>query len=117
MANVGIKETKELVTFVLRLLSAGDHALSDGKIDFSDLGDLFGPLQSAKAAFADTNLIPAELGDLSADELAEIMALVQDELTLRNVNAKGIIGDIVSLAGQLAVIIAKYKALKTVSEG
>jgi len=117
MEQLGIKETKELVLFVLRLLSAGDHALADGKIDFTDLGDLFGPLQSAKAAFADTNMIPKELGDLSADETAEIMKMIDVELELRNVNAKDIVRDVVSLAGQVAVILSKYKKMKVVSEG
>ena len=72
-----IKESKELLTFLARFGSAIDKSLADGKINFLDIGTIFDPLIVAKAAFEDVNKIPSELADLSNEEAAELVTLVE----------------------------------------
>ena len=80
----GIKETKELLKFVIELGEGIDKAGADKKIDVMDVQYLIKPLASASAAFEGADKVKAELADLSAEEAAEIVKYAQDELQLSN---------------------------------
>jgi hypothetical protein len=78
----GIKETKELLEFIIRLGEAVDRSMEDGEIGFMDMSNLVSAMLSANAAFSDISLIPAEIKDLSKEESEELYAYVRDELDL-----------------------------------
>lgn len=84
----GIKESKELLTFTARLVSAIKGALADGQIGFTDIEELFGPIMAAKAAFENTNLIPGEIADLDDYEAAELTGVFAREFNLNGSNVE-----------------------------
>jgi len=86
MANVGIKETmevleaaKQLPAKVVRVREAAAKIMEDGKISLKDLPELYSAIKDisdygpvAAAAIADSQKIPAELLDLEALEVTAL---------------------------------------------
>ena len=68
----GVKETKEVLSFILDFASVIFEALEDKKIDFEDAPLLLGLSDTAPAAFDKIADVPKELSDLSEEELEEM---------------------------------------------
>jgi hypothetical protein len=109
MEKFDIKETKEMVKFLSRLISAGDAALADGNVNLMDAVYLLDPLRIAGSAVEGAKLIPAEASDLSEAELTELTTLISEELVIRDEFAKEITLDVVNMAGQLALLLRKIR--------
>lgn len=107
-----VKESKELLTFIARLASAVSKALEDGKINVGDIGVVFEPLLSAKAAFEDIGKIPQELLDLDEDEAAELVQTVQDELELSGDIVEELSEEGLAIAFRLVLFINKIRNSK-----
>ena len=88
---VGIKETKELLKFVIELAEAIDISLADGEFTFGDITNLVSAMMAAGDGFADINLIPAEMKDLNEAEALELYTYVKDELELDNPKTEEIV--------------------------
>jgi len=87
--SVGIKETTELLRFVMRLGVQSARSLEDGKITLSDIGALWALSPTVVPAFNGIPSIPKELGDLTESELAELLAVAAEEIgQLPNENLK-----------------------------
>lgn len=108
----GIKESKELITFIARLGSAIKGALEDGQIGFTDIQELFGPIMASKAAFEDVQLIPAELADLSQTEASELVATLQRELDLDGSEAEFLTEEGLALAFALVSYVNKLRGVE-----
>lgn len=80
----GIKETKELMKFIVEFVEAIDKSLEDGDIGFMDLSNLVSAMMAANDAFSDISLIPNEIKDLTEAEALELYAYAKDELDLRS---------------------------------
>jgi hypothetical protein len=80
----GIKETKELLKFVIEVTEALDRSLEDGEIGFTDLSNLVSAMMASAAAFENVSLIPSEMKDLDKAEAAELYAYVKGELNLKD---------------------------------
>jgi len=80
----GIKETKELLAFIIRLGEAVDKSLEDGEIGFMDMSNLVSAMLAASSAFGDINKVPAEIKDLTKEESEELYAYIRDELNLKS---------------------------------
>jgi hypothetical protein len=78
--SLGIKETSELLRFVLRLGVEAATALEDGKIGLGDIRSLWDLSPTVIPAFNGIGSIPAELGDLTEAELAELLAVATAEI-------------------------------------
>lgn len=87
----GLKETKEMLKFVICLGEAVDKSLEDGKIAFDDVGYFMSALMDAGPAFSDLSQIPKELGDMDASEAAELKDYVEDEFDIRSDMIEGLI--------------------------
>lgn len=109
---MGIKESKELLTFLARLGNSIDKALEDNKITVSDASYLFDPIFAAKGAFEGVNLIPAELSDLDNDEALELVFTVKTELDLRDDQGEELTEEGLALAIQLVSYINKIRAAR-----
>lgn len=107
----GIKESKELLIFVARLASGIKRALEDGTIGFTDIEELFGPIMSAKAAFENVELIPAELADLNSVEAAELVATFNAELDLGD-SAEELTEEGLALAFALVSYVNKLRGVE-----
>jgi len=88
---IGIKETKELSKFVIRLVEALDKSMADSKIDFLDASYFISAMMSSAEAFNGINEIPSEIGDLDEFEIQDLYAYAKSELQLHNENLEEII--------------------------
>lgn len=75
-----IEETKELVKFVCDLCFAGVFAYEDGRFDISDLKHFLDIWEGIIPAFHNISGVPAELEDLSATEMDELVDVIIKEL-------------------------------------
>jgi len=82
--TTGIKETKELLKFIIDFGMAVDQAMADKKFDMSELGLLIAPLMQIGPAFTGIDKLGGELKDLDAAESADLVAYFSKELDLAN---------------------------------
>lgn len=71
----GIKESKELRDFVVKIVKGGLAARADGKLDSSDLQHVLPALMAFPAAVEGISGVPAELRDLDLAEFKELVAI------------------------------------------
>ena len=114
MEKFGIKELSEAVVFGIQAAESVGAALADG-IDMSDLVTLLPVVMSAPSALAGITEIPAELSDISEEEIAAIVELVNANLgSVDNEKAKAVGLKAVQLSliiAQLIVLIKEAKAV------
>lgn len=82
-AEKTIKETKELFKGLALVVKAGKKVAADGKVDFSDIAHVVELAKSSSViveAVKDVKEVPAELKDLSKEELLELIGLVYAEI-------------------------------------
>ena len=106
----GIKEISEVVKFVCALGNAIGEAAKDGQVSLGDAAGLIPLLYKLPSAVDGIDQIPAEVKDLSEDEMAELAQLVKDELDLPQDKIEGAIEDAVGIAIQLYALVVKLKA-------
>lgn len=78
----GIQETKDVLDFMCSLGNAAGSVLEDGQVGLGDWLKVMEPLKKAGPAWKDAAMIPGELAELSAAEMAELVAYAQDKLSL-----------------------------------
>lgn len=76
----GIKETKEVLDFVVSLAGALASGLEDGKLELVDALGFLPALTKAPAAFGDVSKVPAEFKDMSDEERQALLAYAKAEL-------------------------------------
>ena len=80
--EVGIKETKEMIGFIVELGNGVGKSLEDGEWNVTDFVHFMDALMMAPAAFQGMNQIPAEFGDLSEAEIKELVDYVVEEFDI-----------------------------------
>lgn len=109
--SYGIKETTEAIVFFCRLTNSLEGALEDGKIGFTDITELYGPLQSAPDAFTGIGEMLKELKDLDETEKQTLVDTVAKELDLTFDAVEEIIEDIVESAFDFYMNYKKVRIL------
>lgn len=69
----GIKETKELVAWAVKLGNAIGYALEDGKLSLADAFKFVPVLTGASEALKGAKAVPSELKSLSEDEYKDLV--------------------------------------------
>ncbi len=112
MNNLGIENLKAVALFGINLAESLDKKLEDGKINLfegigllKDLKDIPDVIKAAPAAVE-------ELKDLDQDEREELVALVQNELDLRNDNVEKLVERGINLTSEIAGLIEDVRAMK-----
>lgn len=105
----GIKELKELTSFVVALVQAIVSSLEDGKVGLSDLWKLFAVLRKAAPAFKNVAAIRLELADLSDAEKDELRKLIEEEFDLSNNVLEGFIEEALKAAISLLDLIQVFQ--------
>lgn len=95
--KVGIKESKELLSFLIDLAQACINAASDGQLTMGDAPGFWNALQEAPPAFSDLGKLPAELADISADEVAQLATLVVSKLTIANASVDALVKQVIKV--------------------
>jgi len=108
----GVKETLEVLDLGFAVAVGIHNAQADGKIDLSDIGQLFPVAQAIPAAVADVALVLKELEELDADDQAKVLAYVAAKLPGVTDNAR--VKELAStyLMAGLAIANAVYVTLK-----
>jgi len=78
----GIKETKEVLSFVFSLGKATASAVEDGDIGWSDAMKFIDPLKRLGPAIENIEDVLVELQDLDDEEFAELVQFAKDEFDL-----------------------------------
>lgn len=110
-----IKETKETIELALTCVDIYSSAKKDGKIDMQDFGLLLKLIPVLSAGTDGVAQIPAELADLSAEELAEITALVVARLAIENTQAADVAAKALKAAHAGYELVKAVKALNAVA--
>lgn len=92
-----MKETKELLKFVIALGEALESAMEDKKFDVAELSLLIGPLMQVGPAFEGMDKIGEEIKTVDAAGLAELVAFAKEELDLKADNIEKIIEEALDL--------------------
>lgn len=107
----GVQNTKEVLALVLAGVQVVKSAQADGKIDANDLGQLLTLIPTVGPAIDGIAEVPKEIGDLSGEELAELVAYISAHQALADdAKIKAVIsGGLKVVAGALEVINALKK--------
>ena len=72
--KIGTKETEELIALIQAAADAIKAAKADGEINWRDIPKVGGVLVALKAAAQGNDKVPAELKDLTREEIEKLMA-------------------------------------------
>jgi len=108
--KTGIKETKELLGFLLGLSNALGESLEDGKVTLIDIASLATPLLDAPEALTGLTEIPSELSDLDDAEREEILAYAKEEFSIPETCVEEIVECAFDAAAQLTILVQKLIA-------
>lgn len=106
----GIEETKDVVAAGVALANSIIAALEDGKISLADIPVFFNPVLKLPAALSGIDKVPAELGDIDAEELNELKAIVKDQLSVSDEKAAEIIDASIAVLYDIYLLIKKIQA-------
>ena len=108
----GIKETKDVLKFIISLGEAIDLSLADGKVGIEDLGNMIAPMMSAGEAFSGIDKIKSELADLDEAERDELVQFAKDELDLSDDNLEAKIESGLKLAADVHKFVQMFKKVQ-----
>lgn len=111
-----LKETKELVKFIISLVNQSSKALQDKEVTAKDAVLLFEPLRLAGAAIKDINLVLPELLGMDETSSAELSEFIKAELDLPNDRVEEFVEDIISLSISFAVTLNQFRYLQTLDQ-
>lgn len=101
----GVQESKDVIKFVCALTNAIAEACRDGKPTLSDGIQLLPVLKRLPAALEDIHLIPEEASDYDVEELAELSALVKEELDLPNDKVEAAVEQVLDMVVKLYALV------------
>ena len=105
----GIKETKEVLSFILSLANALDISLQDGKVGISDLMHFLTVVKKAPAAFENLNMMLTEIVDLDAGERAELLVFTKKEFDITNDHLEKTMEHALDVAARLYELICEIR--------
>ena len=111
MEEKGIKELKELVSFIALFINATDKATKDG-FDIGDIATFMVPLMKAPQAFSGLSEAKLEYADLSSEEIMELNKVLADELDLESEKVENLVEKSLSVMIQIYSIIKSVRDLK-----
>jgi hypothetical protein len=109
MEKMLIKDTKELVKFVIELVNAIDTSLEDGKFSLTDVAQFLKPMLSAPNAFNDIKNVSLEIKDLSEVEKVELKEYMKNELKIKSEKIEMVVEHSFSIALELATLTQMLK--------
>jgi hypothetical protein len=107
--EVGTKELKELLSFVLTLGESVESALKDGKFEMAELALLMPALMKVGDAFEGLDKLGGELKDLSDAESLELVEFVKEDLDLEDDKLEKMVEDGLELGAKLYGFVQLFK--------
>lgn len=109
MIRMKLKETSELVLWIAHLANTMGEVLEDGKISLLELPKFYAPIMGMPAAIQGMKELPAELKDVSKEELALLIEEVKKTLDLPQERVEMIVEKALELGLVLFTIIKSFK--------
>lgn len=106
----GTKELGEMLKFVCALADGIGEAAKDGSVTLGDAAHLIPLLYKLPSAADGIAEIPAEVADLSQDEVAALVAMIKDELDLPQDKLEMAIEDALEIGIKIYALVQKLKA-------
>lgn len=106
----GINETKEMVAWLIEIITAILKSYSDKKLDITDLKNLVDIIPKGIVALDGATKIPAELSDLSKDELIEIYNYIKDNFKIDHKSIDNIIQVSLEILNEISNLVNKIKS-------
>ena len=104
-----LKETKEVLDFVISLGNALGESLEDGEISYSDIMNFWEPISSIADAIEGASEIPSEIAELSQEELADLVEYSKNKFDIPQESVEEIIEDSLSIGLLIIALIGKLK--------
>jgi len=108
---VGIKETKEVATFITSL-AEGIYEAQKGGWSWSDYIHFIKPLGDALPALDGITEVPAELEDLTDEEVAELVEHLKAEFDIDQELAEALVEDALEVGVIIFRMVGRIKASK-----
>lgn len=115
MGETGIKESSEMLSFVVGIAQACIHAAEDGQLSASDAMFFWNAIQKMPAAIKDASLIGEEMRNISADKVAQLAALAIVELKIANPKIDALVKQVIKVVFEGLKIGPLVFALKEAS--
>jgi len=103
----GIKESKELVVFISKLINGIIKSAEDKEFSFSDVQHFVPAGKDLTKSLEGLSDIPAELKDLDSDEIEELLVAVTEGL-----EAPAVVDDVRNIIEIAKNLLAIYKRRK-----
>lgn len=103
------KELKEALKFICALANTIGEVAKDGEISLGDATHLIPLMYKLPSAVDGIAEIPAEVKELSSEDLAELAQLVKDELDLPQDKVEMAVEDGIDIALKLYALAQKLK--------
>ena len=113
--SYGIKETKEMLGFILSLGNALGSSLEDGDVTLGDVTNFIGPMMEISDAFSGASEIKSELRELDESERAELLAYAKEKFSIPEKSVEEFVESAFDTIAQLHILVQKFKSLSTVS--
>jgi len=104
------KELKELLLFMCAFGNALGKASDDGKISRGEVLEMLPLLSKVPSAFGGMTEIPAEVKELSEEDIAELAQFVKDELELPQDKVEEAIEGSIDICLKLYALAQKLRA-------
>ena len=86
--NVGIKETKEVLNFIVSLANASTKMMDDGKISLMELPMFISPITKLPSALEGLSSVPTEVIDLNERKNKSLLLLFKKNLNYQRTKLK-----------------------------
>jgi len=99
-----LKETKELLSFVFALVYATSKTMQDGKFEYREALNYVGAVRKVANAVNGIDAVPAEIADLTNEEIDELKAFIVEEFDIENDVLEQNIEEMLDLAADFAKV-------------
>lgn len=107
-----MKESKEVLKFAIELGEALEAAMQDKKFEVAELSLLVAPLMQVGPAFEGIDKVGQEIKASTAEQKAELIAYVKEELDLKNDDVEKTIEEALDLALKIHAFVQLFKKEK-----
>jgi len=111
----GIKETKEVLAFILSLGNALGVSMDDGKIDLGDVVNFFDVLKTAPAALTGLDSLVGEISDLDKKEKDELVSFARNKFQIPQKDVEKFLEGALDLAARLFDLVDSMRTPSEIS--
>ena len=106
-----MKETKDVVSFVVSLGNALGKSLDDGTIDLADSVNLLGPIMALPDAADGFSKVAGEIQAMSAEQRGEIVEMIKRDFDIPQDSVEALVEKAISIASDLVGFVGDLRTV------